>query len=120
MSTLTYALGIVAPLVIFVTVLVLLRRGRMKERHSIWWLTASLLALLVGVFTSVLEALANFVGVQVPINLVFFGGIALLFLVNVQHAGELTRLEDRIRVLAERVALAELDARNRHSDSSET
>ena len=48
------------------------------------------------------------VGVEVPTNLVFFVSLVVLFLVCVQHSTELTRLEDKVRVLAEESALTEL------------
>ena len=48
---------------------------------------------------------AEVLNVEVPTNLVFFVSIVILFLVSLQHAGELTDLEDRTRTLAEEVAL---------------
>lgn len=107
MSIASYILGIVAAALVLLVVLEMLRRRRLRERHAVWWLLAGVLALVVGVFPPVLEWLARLLGVQVPTNLVFFVGIAILFLVCLQYAAELTRLESHTRVLAERVALVE-------------
>ncbi|MBC7594082.1 MAG: DUF2304 domain-containing protein [Kineosporiaceae bacterium] len=108
MTLSSYFLGIVATIVSLVVVVELLRRRRLRERHAIWWLIAGVLALITGVFPSVLEWAARLVGVEVPTNLVFFVSIAILFFVCLQHSAEVTQLESKTRTLAERSALLEL------------
>ena len=50
---------------------------------------------------------ADLLGVALPTNLVFFIAIGLLFLVSLQYGAELTRVEDKIRTLAEKTAFHE-------------
>jgi len=108
MSTASYVLGIVSALLVLFAVIELLRRRRLRERHAIWWIVAGLLALVVGIFPQIVDAVASALGVALPSNLVFFVSIALLFLVSLQHSSELTTLEDKVRTLAERVAIIEM------------
>ena len=89
----------------------MLRRRQLRERHAIWWLAAGVLALVAGVFPETLTWAASLVGIGLPVNLVFFVSIAILFLVCLQHSAELTRLESKTRVLAERVAIMDLELR---------
>lgn len=112
MTVASYVLGIVSALLVLGVVVELLRRGRLRERHAIWWLVAGILALVIGVFPGSLVWAAELVGVEVPTNLVFFVSIALLFLVCLQHSSELTRLEEKTRSLAESVALLEVRVRS--------
>ncbi|TFC90414.1 MULTISPECIES: DUF2304 domain-containing protein [Cryobacterium] len=109
MSLTTYVFGIVSALLVLIVVIELLRRRHLRERHAIWWLIAGVLALVAGVFPDTLTWTAALIGVEVPINLVFFGSIAILFLVSLQYSSELTQLESKTRTLAERVALIELE-----------
>ncbi len=111
MSIVSYIFGIASATVALAVVIELLRRRRLRERHAIWWLVAGTLALIVGVFPSVLEWAAALIGVEVPVNLVFFVTIAVLFLVSLQHSSELTRVEAKVRTLTELVALQELKLR---------
>ena len=120
MTVVTYIFGIVSALTILVVVFELLRRGRLRERHAVWWIIAGILALIIGVFPATLEWVAGLLGVQVPTNLVFFVSIAILFLVALQSSSELTRLEAKTRTLAERVALLELRVREREAADSNT
>lgn len=112
MNPVSYAFGIVAAVATLAVVVLLLRRNRLRERHAVWWLLAGTLALVIGVFPSVLEWAAGLLGVEVPANLVFFVSIAILVLVCIQHSAELTDLEKKNRDLAEEVALQDLRLRN--------
>ncbi|CAM5508227.1 DUF2304 family protein [Leifsonia shinshuensis] len=109
MSLTTYIFGILAALFTLAVVVDLLRRGRMRERHAIWWLLAGVLALIIGIFPGILDWFAELIGVGAPVNLVFFVSIAVLFLVCIQHSTELTNLESKTRTLAERSALQQLE-----------
>jgi hypothetical protein len=116
MSLASYILGIVASLVTLGIVLEMLRRRRLRERHAIWWIIASLLALVAGVFPALLAQVSHLLGVAIPTNLVFFVSIAILVLVCLQHSSELTQLESKTRKLAERVALLDLRLRELEGD----
>lgn len=108
MTVSSYIFGVVSAALILIVVVELLRRRHLRERHAIWWFVAGLLALIAGIFPTTLTWAANLVGIEVPINLVFFVSIAILFLVCLQHSSELTQLESKTRTLAERVAILEL------------
>jgi hypothetical protein len=123
MTVTTYIFGVVSALATLGVVIEMLRRRRLRERHAIWWLIAGSLALVVGVFPGTLVWAAGIIGVEVPLNLVFFVSVAVLFLVCIQHSAELTVLEAKTRVLAEDTALHELriealenDAKRRVTD----
>lgn len=90
-----------------VVIIDMLRRGKLRERHALWWLGAGLLGLVVTLFPGLLEGAARALGVADPLNLAFFGAIIVLFLVSLQQATELTRAEEKARVLAEKAALLE-------------
>lgn len=119
MTLSSYIFGIASAVLVLVVVIELLRRRQLRERHAIWWIVAGTLALVAGVFPASLEWAASLVGVEVPLNLVFFVSIAVLFLVCLQHSAELTKLESRTQTLAERVALLELENRRTHSGASD-
>lgn len=111
MTLTTYIFGIVSALVALGLVIELLRRGRLRERHAVWWLGAGILALIAGLFPQTVVWAAGLLGIEVPVNLVFFISIAVVVIVCLQHSSELTLLEARTRVLAEHVALLELRER---------
>jgi hypothetical protein len=115
----SYIFGVLAALLTLGVVIEMLRRHRLRERHAIWWLIAGTLALLVGVFPGVLEWAAGIIGIEVPLNLVFFVSVAVLFLVCIQHSAELTALEAKTRTLAETLALNQLRIESLEQDRSD-
>jgi len=96
MSPVTYAFGIVAALLALIAIVELMRRGTLRERHAVWWFIGGLLALVIAVFPQTLTWTAQTLA------------IGLLFLVSLQYGAELTRIESKMRVLAERAAFHEL------------
>jgi hypothetical protein len=105
MSALSHVIGIGAAALTLIVVIEMLRRRRLRERHAIWWLVAGILALLIGIFPSALEWVSDLVGIELPVNLIFFVSIAVLFFVCIQSSSELTSLEEKTRILAEETAL---------------
>jgi hypothetical protein len=111
MTMTSYVFGSLAACLILVVVIGMLRNGRLRERHAVWWIGAGLLALVVSLFPGTLIWAAAVVGIEVPTNLVFFVAIAILVLVCIQHSAELTRVERKMRNLAESSALLEVRVR---------
>ncbi|WP_426183995.1 DUF2304 domain-containing protein [Microbacterium sp. TWP3-1-2b2] len=107
MNPVTYAFGIVAAILALVAIVELMRRGTLRERHAVWWFIGGVLALVIAVFPQTLTWAAKILGISVPTNLVFFIAIGLLFLVSLQYGAELTRIEEKLRTLAERSAFEE-------------
>lgn len=107
LTPITYSFGIVAAVLALVAIIELMRRGTLRERHAVWWFIGGILALVIAVFPQTLAWAASLVGIAVPVNLVFFVAIGLLFLVSLQYGAELTRIEEKMRALAERAAFHE-------------
>ena len=111
MTLASYLFGIVAALLIFVVVIEMLRQHQLRERHATWWLIAGTLALVGSVFPVTVTWASTIVGVELPVNLVFFVSLIILFLVCLQQSAELTSLEAKTRTLVEVVAMQDLRIR---------
>lgn len=118
MNPVSYSFGIICALALLITIIVQLRRGKLRERHAIWWLIAGVVALFFGIFPNVLDLISSFVGVKLSSNLVFFAGIGILFFVGLQQSAELTKLEEKTRRLAEITAIQSLQISNLESKVS--
>ena len=118
MDPFQYALGIAAAVSTFAIVIEMLRRRRLRERHAGWWIVAGLLAIVISVFPQTLKFAASSLGFEVPVNLVFFFSLFILFLVALQHSSELTKLEAHNRILVERIVLIEMKIENQTNSKS--
>jgi hypothetical protein len=101
----TYFFAITSAAVALFIVIEMLRRRRLRERHAIWWLVAGVASLVIAVFPQSIDGLASLIGVEEPVNLVFFSSLVILFVVGVQFSAELTSLENKTRRLAEEAAM---------------
>lgn len=86
-------------------VVVQVRHQRMKERYAALWLIIGAIIIVLGAFPNLLNGVADFVGVALPVNLLFLLSILLLMSVSIHLTLELSRLSEKTRILAEEVAI---------------
>ena len=86
-------------------VVIQVRNQRMKERYAALWLIIGTTIIVLGVFPNLLNGVAHFVGVALPVNLLFLLSILLLMGVSIHLTLELSRLSEKTRILAEEAAI---------------
>lgn len=86
-------------------ILRLVRQRRLRSKYALLWLTVGLVLGVLAVFPDLLKLASDRVGVYDPPNLFLVVACTFLFLVVVQFSWELSRMEERTRVLAEEIAL---------------
>ena len=106
-------LGIVGSSVILVLLFELLRRRHLREKYAVLWFAVAMGALVLTIFPGLLDVAAQAAGVKVPANLLFFAASMILLVLSLQHSYELGRLEDKVRTLAEELALLGLEVEQR-------
>ena len=103
-----------------VFILRLVRRRQLRAKYSLLWLPLGAVFLVLGFAPGLLDWAAGAVGIFYPPAMLFLAGILFLLLVAVHLSWEVSRLEERTRILAEELALLRADhhddARGRHGD----
>lgn len=94
---------------IIVFVLRLVRKGQLRAKYSILWLSVGSLLILLAASPLMLDVVARAVGIDYPPAAFFLTALCFLLLVVVHFSWELSRLEERTRRLAEELALLRLD-----------
>lgn len=102
---------VILTLVMLFLVAKLLRSRKIREHYAVLWILVGLLMIVLVAFPGLLNWLAHLVGVALPSNLLFILAIMMLLGVTLQLTLELSRAEDRVRVLAENVAILNLVVR---------
>lgn len=105
MSPAVSALTIVISMSAVVLVLVLVRRQRLKERFAVTWLVVTSGMVLLAVFRPLLDRLSDELGIQSGTTTVFLLAVLVILGVQLQLSVAVSRLEERLRDLAEAVAL---------------
>ncbi|MDR0285254.1 MAG: DUF2304 domain-containing protein [Propionibacteriaceae bacterium] len=94
---------------ILTTILLLLRSGKLKEKHALLWTLIGIACLVLVTFPGALDAVAHLVGFQVGSNLLFTLAILLLMGVCLQLSLQMSAQEDKVRRLAEEAAILRHD-----------
>lgn len=92
-------------LVIVALVVEMLRRKKLREKYAALWLIVGVATLVLAAFPRLLNIVAEYVGVQVPSNLLFAMSILMLLGVCLHLSWEISVVEDETRTLAEEVAI---------------
>jgi len=100
-----HAVLVIAALITMVFVLRLVRRRDLRGKYSLLWLATGTVFLVLAIVPGLLDWIADRLGVGYAPAILFGLAIVFLLLVLVHLSWELTRLEDRTRVLAEDLAL---------------
>jgi len=98
------AFALIVPFLLVIVRLV--RRRRLRAKYSFLWLGVGGTILAFALMPGLMETLSARVGIFYPPTLLFIGAIMLLLFLSVHFSWELSRLEDRMRTIAEELALA--------------
>lgn len=90
----------------------MIRRSQLQSKYTVLWLGASGVIVLFVAFPTLLARLSRLLGIYYPPATFLAIAVGVLFLIVVQFSWELSRSEDRVRILAEEIALlrAQVDA----------
>lgn len=113
-------MAIVAFSILFI--LHLVRQRKLQGKYALLWVGVGLLLGVFAIVPDVLVPIADWVGVAYEPAVFFMVAIAFLFLMVVHFSFELSRSEERTRVLAEEVALlrARMDRTDPPADRTPT
>jgi hypothetical protein len=109
MTTRIHIIAIILAIATVVLIARLFRRGNLRSKYALLWITSAALLVPLSVFPSLLDAYARAIGIHYPPTALLVTGMAVLFTVALNFSWELSRSEDRVRRLAEELALL-LDA----------
>lgn len=102
-------LGLSGSLVILLALFEMMRRNRLREKYALIWALVALAVITIAAFPGLLVEASAAIGLEVPVNLLFFVSFMVIMVITLQHSSELGRLEERTRTLAEEIALLRLE-----------
>jgi len=98
------ALALLVAMAIFV-IIRLVRRRHLKAKYSLLWLTLGGFMVIIAAVPGLLDWTAARLGIYYQPTLLILLGIAMLLLIVMHFSYELSRMENRVRTLAEEAAI---------------
>jgi hypothetical protein len=105
LSTRAHVMVIIVCLIAAGFLLRLLRRRQLRGKYTLLWILTGLVVLAIATFPGAVDRVSRGLNIYSPPNALFLLAIGFLLVVCVYFSYELTRLEERTRVLAEELAI---------------
>lgn len=90
---------------IIVTIIYMLRKGRISVKYSLIWFFAAIILLLFIIFPGLMNLSANLLGFKVGSNMIFAGLIAMLIFINIALTVIVSGQSSKIRLLIQEVSM---------------
>ena len=90
-----------------ITILILVRRAHLHGPHAFWWLALAVGIIILGIWPRLTDFIAPYLGVSYPPIVAILLGLALLLVKMMSMDLQRSHQEQRIRRLAQRLAILE-------------
>lgn len=98
-------LALVVGLSVFLLIVELVRRRKLRENYAWLWLLTGTTVLVLAVWYDFLLLLSHLLGATVPVLTLFFFSTLFLALIALYYSVKISTLSDQVKVLAQEVAL---------------
>lgn len=106
----TYQLtSLVIGIALAATILTLVRRAHLHGPHALWWLVLAAGIILLGIWPRLTDLIAPYLGVGYPPIVAVLLGLGLMLVKMMSMDLQRSRQEQRIRRLAQRLAMLEAE-----------
>ena len=90
---------------LFILIVELVRRRKLKEEFSLLWMITGIGVAVLSIWFDAVRAIQRVVGAEVPVSALFFFGLLFLVLINIHYAVRVSSLSDRVKELAQELAI---------------
>ena len=97
---------------VFVVVIDMVRKRRLREEYSVLWLATSVIMFVLVLRYEWLVSLTTFIGAGLPTTTLFLFAIIFLMLLSVQFCIKISRLTDQVKNLSQENALMKVEIEN--------
>ncbi len=109
----------IASLAIFVVIIYLVKKGKLREEYSWLWLLTGAVVLVLVIWYDLLLFLTKLIGAVTPTTTIFIFGIVFLMFISLHFAVKISSLSDQVKNLAQKLSLheAEKEGKDDHARS---
>lgn len=104
--------ALIVSVMVFIVVVDMVRRRRLREEYSVLWLLTSVIMFVLVFRYEWLVALTTAIGAGLPTTTLFLFSIIFLMFLSVQFCIKISKLTDQVKNLSQENALMKLDIEN--------
>ena len=106
--------ALIVSALVFIVVVDMVRKRRLREEYSVLWLVTSVLMFVLIFRYEWLVSLTALIGAGLPTTTLFLFSIIFLMLLSVQFCIKISRLTDQVKNLSQDNALMKAEIENLH------
>lgn len=104
-------LAVFTGVLLFVYIIELVRKRRLREEYAWLWLLTGFTIVLLSLWYDLLLWISRFLGGIVPSGVLFFSGMIFLLFISLYQSVKISRLTDQVKTLSQELALQKLNDR---------
>jgi hypothetical protein len=107
------ALLLIASIFTFLYIVRKLRKSQLQVMDTVFWIVLATILIVLSIFPQIAYWIANFLGIQSPVNFIFLLIIFMLMIRNFLLTIKVSQLEDKLKTLVEELAIRENASRKK-------
>ena len=111
--------ALIVSALVFVIVIDMVRKRRLREEYSVLWLLTSVLMFVLIFRYEWLVSLTDLIGAGLPTTTLFLSSIIFLMLLSVQFCIKISQLTEQVKILSQENALMKRDMENLSENSQD-
>ncbi len=104
-------LAIVMAVGLLVFIIDTVRRRRLREEYAWLWVLIGIIILVLSLWQDFLRTITSFLGIELPINTVFFFGLMFVVFINLHFSVKISQLTDQVKRLTQELAIQKDEGR---------
>jgi len=100
-------IAIVFDLILLISVVILIKRGNLKEKYAISWLFGFAILFILSVSRKLLEQVSLFFGVYYAPSFLFLLAFFVVFIILLHFSIAISGIEKKYKILSQKMALLE-------------
>lgn len=97
---------------LFIYIIELVRRRKLREEYAWLWLLTGLTIVLLSLWYDLLVMISVFLGGVLPSAILFLFGLIFLLLISLHQSVKISRLSDQVKTLSQEIAIQKLNDRS--------
>ena len=105
-------LQIIVGIIIFIGLIgifYMIHRRKLNLKYALLWIFAGSIVLILDIFPEFLGIIARFLGIELPINMLFFLGFCFLILLVFGLTTKVSKMSDEVKRLTQEIAILKYD-----------
>ncbi|MEW6108625.1 MAG: DUF2304 domain-containing protein [Nitrospirota bacterium] len=103
------AIAVLIGVFLFLYIIELVRRRKLREEYAWLWLVTGAIIILLSIWYDLLVAISDFIGGILPSSVLFFFGMVFLLIILLHMSVKISSLAGQVKTLAQELAIFKKD-----------